>query len=228
MEINKNDTAIVFTDLQNDFLAKGGAVYDLVSESLDENHTIRNIENLLRVAKANDFKVFVSPHYYYSWDKTWEFGGKVEQMMHDVKMFDRKDPLSGEGVEGSGADWYASYKKYIQDGKTIIASPHKVYGPQQNDLALQLHKHGISKVVLAGMSANLCVESHLRDLIEEGFEVVVIKDATAAAIHPQLGNGYEAALTNFKFIASDVLSTEQVIESMEGARSDWESPGMSA
>ncbi len=81
-------------------------------------------------------------------------------------------------------------------------------GPQNNDLALQLRKHGIGKVILAGMSANLCVESHLRDLIERGFEVAVVKDATAAAKHPDMGDGYEAAMVNFRYIASDVLSTD--------------------
>ena len=62
-----------------------------------------------------------------------------------------------------------------------MASPHKVYGPESNDLVLQLRKRGIDKVILAGMSANLCVEAHLRELTEQGFEVAVVKDATAGA-----------------------------------------------
>jgi nicotinamidase-related amidase len=50
------------------------------------------------------------------------------------------------------------------------------------------------------MSANLCTEAHLRELLERGFEVVVVKDGTAAAIVPE-GNGNEAALVNFRFAA---------------------------
>jgi nicotinamidase-related amidase len=53
----------------------------------------------------------------------------------------------------------------------IVTSPHKIYGPESNDLALQLRKHGFDSVILAGMSANLCTESHMRDLIESGFRV---------------------------------------------------------
>jgi nicotinamidase-related amidase len=87
-----------------------------------------------------------------------------------------------------------------------------VYGPESNDLALQMRKRGISKVVLAGMSANLCVESHLRELLENGFEVTVVKDATAAAVHPELGNGYDAALVNFGFLANAVVNTDQAVE----------------
>ena len=64
------------------------------------------------------------------------------------------------------------------------------------------------------MSANLCTEAHMRELLEQGFEVTVVADATAAAIHPELGNGYEAALTNFRFMASAVLSTEDAVAAM--------------
>jgi nicotinamidase-related amidase len=60
------------------------------------------------------------------------------------------------------------------------------------------------------MSANLCTESHLRELIENGFEVAVVKDATAAAILPGM-NGYEAALTNFRMISSHVFTTEEIV-----------------
>lgn len=96
-----------------------------------------------------------------------------------------------------------------------MASPHKIYGPENNDGFLQLRKRNIGKVILAGMSANLCVESHLRELLERGFEVAVVKDATAAARHPELGDGYRAALVNFGFIANAVPSTDEVVKAME-------------
>ena len=124
-------------------------------------------------------------------------------------MFERKGPLNLEGFENSGADWLPLYKPYIEDGKTVVVSPHKVYGPESNDLVLQLRKRGISKVILAGMSANLCVESHMRELFEQGFEVAVVKDATAAAKVPE-GDGYAAAMVNFRFMANSVQTTDEV------------------
>jgi nicotinamidase-related amidase len=81
---------------------------------------------------------------------------------------------------------------------------------------LQLRKRGIDKVVLAGMSANLCVESHLRELLEQGCEVAVVADATAAAQHPELGDGYAASLINFRYIAGAVLTTEETVKEMAG------------
>jgi nicotinamidase-related amidase len=135
-------------------------------------------------------------------------------MMHEIKMFDRRGPLSLDGFPGSGADWLARYKPFIEDGKTIMVSPHKIYGPENNDLVLQLRKRYISKIILAGMSANLCVEAHMRELIEQGFEVTVVRDATAGPRHPELGDGYTSALVNFGFIANAVRSTDEVVKAM--------------
>ena len=81
---------------------------------------------------------------------------------------------------------------------------------------MQLRKRGVDKVILAGMSANLCTESHMRELIEQGFEVVVVSDATAAAQVAE-GDGYQAALVNFRFIANSVWSTEQAVEKIQGS-----------
>ncbi len=214
MEINKKDTAVVITDPQNDFLSEKGVTWELVGDSVKENKTVENIERIVKAAKVNGFEVFISPHYYYPTDHSWKFGGTVEKMMHEIKMLNRSGALSLAGFSGSGADWLERYKSLIEDGKTVVVSPHKVYGPENNDLILQLRKRNISKIILGGMSANLCVEAHLRELLEQGFEVTVVKDATAGARHPELGDGYKAALINFGYIANEVLSTDEVEKAM--------------
>jgi nicotinamidase-related amidase len=216
MDVNGSDTALVITDPQNDFLSPDGATWQLVGESVTENGTVENIERLFKAAKNNGIAVFISPHYYYPTDHGWKFGGTVEKMMHDIGMFGRQGALSLQDFEGSGADWLEQYKPFIDDGNTIVTNPHKVYGPETNDLVLQLRKRGISKILLAGMSANLCVEAHLRELLEQGFDVTVVRDATAAAKHPELGDGYETALTNFRFIANGVVSTEDAVNALGG------------
>jgi nicotinamidase-related amidase len=214
LEINKSDTAVVVTDPQNDFLSEDGVTWGLVGASVLENNTRENIERIFKAAKENDFAVFISPHYYFPTDHEWDFGGTLENVMHEINMFDRKGALSLEGFEGSGADWLERFKPYINDGKTIVASPHKVYGPENNDLVLQLRKRNINKVILGGMSANLCVEAHMREFLEQGFQVAVVKDATAGALHPELGDGYQAALINFGYMANDVVTTDDIVEAM--------------
>ena len=142
--------------------------------------------------------------------------GTLETLMHAIGMFDRPHALTLEGFEGSGADWLASYKPVIENGRTVIASPHKVYGPDSNDLVLQLRKAGIAKVILGGMSSNLCTESHMRALVEAGFEVMVVTDATAGAITEHY-DGYAASLVNFRMIASAVDNTANTVRKIAAA-----------
>ena len=215
MDVDAANTALVITDPQNDFLSPEGVTWGVVGESVTENNTVENIERLLRSAKEEGMQVFVSPHYYYPTDHGWQFGGALEVLMHNIGMFDRVSPLSMEGFEGSGADWLERYKPYLEDGETVVSSPHKVYGPETNDLVLQLRKRGIDRVILAGMSANLCTEAHMRELLEQGFEVAVVGDATAAAKLPGL-NGYESAMANFRFMANALWDTDTAVQKIMG------------
>jgi nicotinamidase-related amidase len=214
VEIDAEHAAVLITDPQNDFLSPEGVTWGVVGASVKENNTVANIETLMKAAKKAEIPLFISPHYYYPTDKGWEFEGALEALMHKIGMFNRSGSLSLEGFEGSGADWLAQYKPLIEDGKTVVASPHKVYGPENNDLVLQLRKRGVNQVILGGMSANLCVEAHLRELLEQGFEVAVVKDATAAA-RVEEGDGYQAALVNFRFLANAVWTTEEAKAAIE-------------
>lgn len=215
-DIVAEQTALLVTDPQNDFLSPDGVAWGVVGANVEANGTVENIDALFATAKATGMPVFVSPHYYFPHDHLWHFEGVLEALMHDIGMFDRSSALSIDGFEGSDADWLAQYKPYIEDGKTVITSPHKVFGPETNDLVLQLRKQGISKVIIAGMSANLCTESHMRELQEQGFEVIVVTDATAAAQLPDL-DGYAAAMVNFGITASDVADTGTTVARMQAA-----------
>jgi nicotinamidase-related amidase len=217
VEVTLENTALVITDPQIDFLSPDGVTWGVVGESVTEHNTVDNIGRLLTAAKAAGMTVAISPHYYYPTDHGWRFGGPLEQLMHAIGMFDRAGPLSVEGFEGSGADFMPQYKAEIEDGQTIIASPHKVYGPEANDLDLQLRKAGIDKIILAGMSANLCVQAHLHELLEQGYEVAVVRDATAAAKLPE-GDGYLAAIINFRYIANALWTTDETVDRIERAR----------
>lgn len=216
MKLDLSRAALVVTDPQIDFLSEDGVTWGVVGQSVTEHNTVANIETLFKAAKAANITVAVSPHYYYPTDHGWKFEGALEKLMHKIGMFDRPGALDLDGFENSGADWMPQYKQYINDGKTIVTSPHKVYGNDTNDLSLQLRKRGVDQVILSGMSANLCTKSHMRELIEQGFEVAVIKDATAAAILPE-GDGYLAALTNFRYIANAVWTTQEVVQHIEAA-----------
>lgn len=214
MNIRKDDTAVVIIDPQNDVLSEKGTSWGVVGASVTENGTVENIERLFQAAKAHGYEVLISPHYFYPTDDGWTFNGPLEADEFATRTFARRGPLDLTGFANSGADWLDRFKPYIEDGKTIVASPHKVWGPQTNDLVLQLRKRGIGKIVLGGMLANICVESHLRELLEQGFEVAVVRDAVAGPRHPEWGDGYAAAIINYGFLAHEVLSTHEAVERM--------------
>ncbi|SDL22606.1 cysteine hydrolase [Nonomuraea jiangxiensis] len=214
MEIQQSDTAVVFIDPQNDVLSENGTSWAAVGASVTENGTVENMERIFRAAKKRGYDVFISPHYFYPTDSDWTFNGPLEAEEFRTRTFARSGPLDLSGFRGSGADWLERFKPYIEDGRTIVASPHKVFGPQTNDLVLQLRKRGIARIVLGGMLANLCVESHLREFLEQGFEVAVVRDATAGPRHPDWGDGYKAAITNYRFLAHSVPTTEEVVDRM--------------
>jgi nicotinamidase-related amidase len=218
IKLDPERVALVVTDPQNDFLSPDGVTWGVVGESVTENNTVEHIGELFAAAHANEVPVFISPHYYFEHDHEWHFEGALESLMHQIGMFDRPHALTTKGFEGSGADWLEQYKPYIYHENTVVVSPHKVYGPETNDLVLQLRKRGIDQIILAGMSANLCTESHMRELIEQGFEVVVVADATAAAKIPNY-DGYEAAYLNYRFIANGVWNTDAAVQHMNALRS---------
>src|SRR5262245_41863387 len=127
MRIDRKETALDVIDPQNDVLSENGISWPLVGDSVKENGTVPNIERLLRAAKEQGYGVFISPHYLYPEDQGWQFGGAVERLMLEDKEFFRPGPLKLEGFSGSGADWLPRYKPYIEDGGTVVVSPHKVY-----------------------------------------------------------------------------------------------------
>ena len=91
MTIDARRTALVITDLQNDFLSPGGIAWGLVKDSLAEHHTIENIESLLQAARRHGLPVFLSPHYYYPTDRAWLApGGAVEVLMRRMGLFARR------------------------------------------------------------------------------------------------------------------------------------------
>ncbi|MCG7595731.1 cysteine hydrolase [Mycobacterium sp. PSTR-4-N] len=215
------DTAVVVIDPQNDVLSPTGKNWEVLRDSVAENRTVEHLVELLSAAHGNGYGVFVSPHYFYPTDHRWLFNGPLETDELRTDTFARRGPLTLDGFRGSGADWLPELAPLIDHDGTVVASPHKVWGPQTNDLVLQLRKRRIGTVVLCGMLANICVESHLRDLLEQGFEVVVVSDATAGPRHPVFGDGYQAALVNYAFLAHDVMTTNDAVSAMtkEGARS---------
>jgi len=174
-----------------------------VGETVKENAVVDKLRRLRDAARKGDVPVFYSPHEYEDAEyESWEHLNTIDQIMFDTRMF---------AVAGDGADFVPELEP---DDNTFVLSPHKqLSGFWSNDAQIQLRQRGIDTIVLAGMSANLCVESHLRDAVENGFEVLTVTDATAAAGEEAL----QAALTNYGFIAHETAEADDVVERLAAA-----------
>jgi hypothetical protein len=126
--VQKIDTAIVFIDPQNDVLSERGTSWGAVSASVIENKTRENMERIFKSAKANGSDVFISPHYFYPTGNGWKFNGPLETEEFRTHTFARSGPLTLAGFANSGADWLDRFKPYINDGKTVVVSPHQSVG----------------------------------------------------------------------------------------------------
>ena len=208
--LDKAHTAVLITDPQNEFLREDGKLYPLLKENLNALGTVGNVEKLMKTAKQTGITLAVDPLVYTASDSNWGNAGALQRQLLDMQALHRASMNDAKGFEGSGADFYEPYKKYIHDGKSIVVSPHKMYGPESNDLIYQLRSRGIDTVILGGMVANLCVDSHMRALMENGFRVYVVRDAVGAPGD----QAYQAALVNYGMIANGVLTTEMAVKAM--------------
>ena len=208
VEIDLAKTALFVTDPQNDFLSKESPIWGIVGPTVTKNKVVEKEKTLKTLAKKVGIPVFYSPHMYTK--KEFEQWPKMPLNSIDKIMFENKMFLQGT----FGHEYHP---ELIPDDNTVVMNPHKgLSNFWTGDAALQLRMFGIETIILYGMSANMCVESHARDAIENGFEVIIIADATAAA-----GDAaYEAALINYEFLAHEVVTTKQIVKRLEKAKQD--------
>lgn len=195
--IDLTSTAILIIDPQNDFLSEGGAVWDLIGAEVKKYKVVEKLCLLKQIAKEVKIPVFYSPHYYTEDEyKNWKHLNFIDKVMFERKMFNK-------GTWGS--DFHPDLKP---DANTIILSPHKgLSNFATGDINVQFRQRNIKTLIIAGMSANLCVESHVRDAAENAFDVITIKDATAGAGE----DATHAAHINFGFLSDEVVTTDEVV-----------------
>jgi nicotinamidase-related amidase len=200
-KLDLTKTALLIVDPQNDFLSEGGVVWDLVGKGVKETQVVEHLVELKKTAKEVGIPVFYSPHYYSDEEfKNWTHLNPIDKLMFDRKMFQK-------------GTWGAEFHSQLKpDENTIVLAPHKALSNfWTGDIAIQLRQRNLQSIILAGMSANLCVESHLRDAIEHGFDVMVVKDATTG---PGI-DATKAAYTNYGFIANEIVMTSDIVKRLK-------------
>ncbi len=203
-ELDLKDAAILIIDPQNDFLSEGGAIWDLVGSEVKRNDVVKKLVSIKQAAKEANIPVFYSPHHYTENEyKTWKHLNVVEKIMFERKMFT---------IGTWGVDFHPDLKP---DDNTIVLSPHKgLSNFATGDINVQLRQRNIKTLIVAGMAANLCVESHIRDATEYAFNVITVKDAVA-------GPGEEstkAAQTNYEFLSERTVTAKEIVEVIQSSK----------
>ena len=197
-------TALLVIDPVNDFLSEGGAAWDLTKNTVETLHNvIPNLKRAIEGSRAAGIKVLFGPMAYTEED----YAEHQLQRRSGINriMFERKMFLAGSW----GADFHPELQPKEED---IILLPHKSCDVFRTDLPGHLEKMGITHLVIAGMTANLCVESTCRHAMEEGYDVTNLYDAIGASGVAE----YEVAINvNLPMISNAVIKVDDFLAAIE-------------
>jgi len=193
-----NRTALLVIDPVNDLLSEGGAGWELTKTTVEKNDVIGNLKHAIEGARGRGIHVLFGPMAYTEEDCR----SGINRLMFDKKMF-----LAGSW----GADFHPDLQPRQED---TVLLPHKSCDVFQTDLPEHLRRMGITHLVIAGMTANLCCESTGRHAMEEGFDVTFLSDAIGAASIPE----YEASIrVNYPLIGNAVITVDEFLAALEAS-----------
>jgi len=199
---DKDITALLVIDPYNDFISEGGKLWDRVKNVAEANKCVSNMQQVVNAARKAELRVFYALHRQYRPGdyETWKYIAPVQKRAWLSKAFEH----------GTwGGEIRAEFKPQPGD---IVAQEHWCSsGFANTDLDLQLKKHGIHKLIVIGLIAHTCVEATVRFAAELGYEVTVVRDATADYSDEEMHAALDINIPNY---ASAIVSTNEIVESI--------------
>jgi nicotinamidase/pyrazinamidase len=199
--------ALLITDFQNDF-TPGGA---LPVEGGDE---IAEPINRL----ADHFELVLATRDWHPPDH-----GSFEGVEVDLDRWDGTDPPSiwpvhcVEGTEGAQLHPSLDRSKVdmvLDKGQSPHSQGYSSF--HGSGLAEVLREHGVERVYVTGLTTDYCVKNTVLDSIREGFETVLVEDATRA-VNVNEGDG-ERAIEEMRSAGATISTTRQVLEDRAAAK----------
>ena len=200
----KDSTALVVIDPYNDFISEGGKIWPRIRAVAEANGCVPHMLAVLNAARAAKLRVFYAMHHRYRPGdyETWKYIAPIQKASWTRKSFE---------YGTWGGEIRGEFAPQVGD---IVALEHWCSsGFANTDLDLQLKKHGIHQLIVIGLIAHTCVEATVRYAAELGYEVTVVKDATADYSDKEMHAALEVNLPNY---ASAILTTDEVIDSIGG------------
>ena len=206
LKLDKDTTALLIIDPYNDFISEGGKIWDRIKNVAEANNCVPNMSNVMNASRKAGLRVFYAPHHRYrSGDyETWKYIAPIQKAGWMSKVFEN----------GTwGGEIRAEFAP--QPGDTVAQEHWCSSGFANTDLDLQLKKHGIHQLIVIGLIAHTCVESTVRFAAELGYEVTLVKDATA-----DYGDEFmhAALVTNLPNYANAIVTTKEALDLLSGAK----------
>src|SRR5262245_42532944 len=201
-KFDKEFTALLVIDPYNDFISEGGKVWDRLKSVAEANRCVPHMLQVLNVAREAELRVFYALHHRYRPGdyETWKYVAPVQKAAWSHKTFEH----------GTwGGEIRSEFKPLRGD---IVAQEHWCSsGFANTDLDLQLKKHGIHQLIVIGLIAHTCVEATVRYAAELGYEVMMVKDATASYSDKEMHAALEVNIPNY---ATAIVTTNEVVNSI--------------
>jgi len=198
---DKDITALLVIDPYNDFISEGGKLWDRLRGVAEANGCVPNMLQVLIAARKAKLRVFYALHHRYRPGdyETWKYIAPVQKAAWLHKTFE---------CGTWGGEIRSEFEP--QPGDIVTLEHWCSSGFANTDLDLQFKKHGIHQLIVIGLIAHTCVESTVRFAAELGYEVTMVKDATAdysdemmhAALHINIPNYASAIVTTNEIVAS--------------------------
>jgi nicotinamidase-related amidase len=168
---NKQLTALLVIDPYNDFISEGGKVWDRLKGVAEANNCVPHMLQVLNAARKAELRVFYALHHRYRPGdyETWKYIAPTQQAARSRKTFEY-------------GTWGGEIRNEFapQPGDVVALEHWCSSGFANTDLDLQLKKHGLHQLIVIGLIASTCVESTVRFAAELGYEVTMVRDATAS------------------------------------------------
>jgi len=198
----KQDTALLVIDPYNDFISEGGKVWDRLKAVAEANHCVPHMLQVLDAARKAELRVFYALHRRYRPGdyETWKHIAPIQKAAWSRKTFEY-------------GTWGGEIRpEFAPRPGEIVAQEHWCSsGFANTDLDLLLKTHGIHKLIVIGLLAHTCVEATVRFAAELGYEVTVVKDATASYSDDHM---HAALDVNMPSYASAIVTTNELVEAL--------------
>ena len=206
MTYEKQLTALLVIDPYNDFIAEGGKIWGRLKAVAEANHCVPHMAQVLDAARKAGLRVFYAMHHRYRPGdyETWKYIAPVQKAAWSSKAFEY-------------GTWGGEIRSEFtpQPGDIVALEHWGSSGFANTDLDLQLKKHGIHRLLVVGLIAHTCVEATVRYAAELGYEVTMVRDATADYSDREM----QAALDiNLPSYASAIVTTNQVVDALSSVQ----------